>query len=67
MSMASAEKSRLPTGQEDDYVKRDGRALRAVKEYADATSIHGIKYTMEQGRPILERFVVQRYFLSLES
>lgn len=31
------------------------RAVQQVKDYADGTSIHGIKYTSEEGRSIIER------------
>ena len=32
-----------------------GKIGRQVKDYADGTSIHGIKYTVEPGRPMVER------------
>ena len=33
-----------------------------VYEYADATTIHGVKYTLEKGRAIIERCVYSHFY-----
>ena len=54
----SAKKAwKQPSFLEKDDKARKGadRLKRQVKDYADGTSIHGIKYTLEPGRSPLER------------
>ena len=46
---------RVDSSDDDDEV---GTAREQWADYADGTSIHGIKYTCEKGRPGFERYVI---------
>ena len=48
----------LSSEYEDAEAKSRSRMGRQIKVYADKTSIHGIKYILELGRPIAERYAV---------